>query len=933
MSRWAPSALLLIGLFFAGTAHADSVLRTWGSEQGLEQHTVTSIVQTPDGYLWLGTGAGLIRFDGLTFRRYARHVHPELPSDRINSLVLDGERLWIQTPAGLAWMEGGRFGRIEEVPRPMKPVLLPGGGGVWVPQVDGPIWTSGPDEAAAAALSAAAPENIDAILFTRDGGAWATESPTGRVLRWEPGGGPVMEVQLPVLDPLPRLELGDGSILVGDDERLFRLRGTTVTEVEELPTPLAALVEPDGSMLVATREGVLRVDAQLRVQGRVPGLEGIANALLRDREGHVWIGTSERGLARLATPEATTLPLPPGFAQRSTSVVTEDAAGGVWVSVPCEGAVRILDGAVERVLGAELDNSCIWAITEHPIGTIWIGTWGGGLYRYDLATGAITDHWGPDQGFGHAFKAVLPELDGNLLVGTNAGLFRLADGALAAVDGVGHVQSLRRGPDGAVWIASDEGVFVLRGGSIDKRTDLGARDVHLLGERALLASYGRGLLLLDGDEVRPLGREYGFEDDYLGRILQDPLGALWITGNGGLVRVDPDRLVRAIADQSQVPGLLRLTAEHGLPSSECNGGAGPSGFVRDDGTLFVPTIKGVGVVDTRALARTRAAIPSPSIERIDTDHRVLDPAPEVVVLSPAERGVTVEFTGLLLHAPGQIRFRTRLDDKPWTDAGDRRSVIISSLEPGEHVFAVQARLAGAEWSTPATVRLSVKARLWETRGFMAAAVVLGFLAFLLVVRFYERREARVQRLVDQRTAELAAANALLAQRANEDLLTGVASRRLFEDRLSLFWGVARRDDKPLSLLMLDVDRFKELNDTYGHPAGDRSLAELGRRLSSRARRAMDVVARYGGEEFAILLPDTDASGAERMAELLWGAVRGERFDLGDGIEVRITASVGVATRHPRHGGSPEELIAAADRALYQAKHTGRDRVVSAGPDR
>ncbi len=157
--------------------------------------------------------------------------------------------------------------------------------------------------------------------------------------------------------------------------------------------------------------------------------------------------------------------------------------------------------------------------------------------------------------------------------------------------------------------------------------------------------------------------------------------------------------------------------------------------------------------------------------------------------------------------------------------------------------------------------------------------------------------------------------------AYRDELTGVANRRYALRQLDAMVSRARRHDLDLSVLLIDADRFKALNDRHGHPAGDAVLRGLADRLAQRVRRE-DIVARFGGEEFLVLLPETDAEGAAAVAEGVRAAVAAEPFPAGRAA-LRLTISAGTATWH---GEDAERLIARADRGLYAAKDGGRDRV-------
>jgi diguanylate cyclase (GGDEF)-like protein len=169
--------------------------------------------------------------------------------------------------------------------------------------------------------------------------------------------------------------------------------------------------------------------------------------------------------------------------------------------------------------------------------------------------------------------------------------------------------------------------------------------------------------------------------------------------------------------------------------------------------------------------------------------------------------------------------------------------------------------------------------------------------------------------------------------ATEDGLTGLANRRLFDERVQQEWSRGSRERASLGLLLVDLDHFKKYNDEYGHPAGDECLRIVAGVLAAEAQRPADLAARYGGEEFAMLLPNTDAAGCERIADRVRRALREVAIphvqNLPSGL---ATASFGGAVCRPgtERSASPALLIEAADRALYAAKAAGRDRLVMAG---
>jgi diguanylate cyclase (GGDEF)-like protein len=214
-----------------------------------------------------------------------------------------------------------------------------------------------------------------------------------------------------------------------------------------------------------------------------------------------------------------------------------------------------------------------------------------------------------------------------------------------------------------------------------------------------------------------------------------------------------------------------------------------------------------------------------------------------------------------------------------------------------------------------TVGISVDAIYaeWNRRALAIGGATLFICVLMVVQAVALRRELR-------RRAE---AEADLAALSMTDALTGLPNRRQFDDFISREWRRASRTGTPLSLLLIDADRFKEINDRHGHIHGDDVLRALAATIAGSIRRPGDLAARFGGEEFAVVLPDTDPVGARRIAELIRARLSS---DVAAGGEPPLTVSIGVATARPRPGELLESLVTAVDTALYAAKRGGRDQI-------
>lgn len=193
----------------------------------------------------------------------------------------------------------------------------------------------------------------------------------------------------------------------------------------------------------------------------------------------------------------------------------------------------------------------------------------------------------------------------------------------------------------------------------------------------------------------------------------------------------------------------------------------------------------------------------------------------------------------------------------------------------------------------------------------------------------ERDEA--YRALEAVKEQLEQRNEELKRLSNQDGLTGLANRRHFDEVLDKECRRAKRDGKPIALLLTDVDFFKPYNDAYGHPAGDECLRRVAKVLAEAARRPGDVAARYGGEEFAVILPNTTEDGARSVAENLRESVAALKLPhSGSKVASHVTLSVGVVAAISGQAPSPDQLIELADSALYQSKQSGRNRVTLAG---
>jgi diguanylate cyclase (GGDEF)-like protein len=406
--------------------------------------------------------------------------------------------------------------------------------------------------------------------------------------------------------------------------------------------------------------------------------------------------------------------------------------------------------------------------------------------------------------------------------------------------------------------------------------------------------------------------------------------------------VQRDRVLAAMhGARSDLSGTVYGTID-GMPSAECNG-AFPGAMCSRDGRIWVATARGIALIDPAVSMRNEVP-PLVHVEEALIDGiRAGDGSLRV---PPGTQRLELRYTALSLRAPERVTFRYMLDgyDRSWVGAGSNRVATYTKLAPGRYTFRVVASNEdGVRSKSEALLGITVDPRWFETWWARLLALVLLSSALWGIVRLrlaaLHARHAELELIVAERTSslreeseraeaasrQLAVANERLRALSYVDGLTGVANRRRFDEALEEACAAASGQGTPVSLVLLDLDHFKRLNDSQGHQDGDEALRAVAALLASQTESRGGLAARFGGEEFAWLLPGVALEAAKAEAETLRTKVR----DAGirhEGSECGVvTASFGVS-------GSvgttvtPATLVAAADAALYRAKSGGRDRV-------
>jgi signal transduction histidine kinase/ligand-binding sensor domain-containing protein len=785
---------------------ADYSVDVWQTEQGLPQDSVTAIVQTRDGYLWLGTYNGLVRFDGVRFKIFDTSNTPEFGDSRITSLFEDAEGvLWIGHETGeLTQWRAGKFNTVSLGNR------WPGGVITALQtDADGILWMLNKEGAllSLAGAKLVAPntgpgENVPSLAKSRDGELWVVRGGLlgtlrkGRLSPWAARGQPY------VTDVQRACASRDGGLwLMGS--RVKKLNGEG-TVMDQGPAPwgqdfVTALLETkSGDLLVGTlREGLFLLSpggTSLHFNPQNGLSHNWVLDLCEDREGNLWVGTGGGGLDALRKRKVEMVKAPDDWRGRAVLSVVPRAEGGLWVGTEGAGLYRVDQGEVIPFTETNgLLNLFTWSLLEDQHRDLWVGTYGGGLFvrrdgKFQFPKG-LEDPTA-------VVLALYQGRQGVLWVGTQSGLARYADGQctwFTRKDGLvlPDVRIITEDENGAIWFGmSGGGLGRLQEGRLTqfRKADGLASDFvwSLLAEKdgtLWVGTFGGGLCRWRDGRFATISTREGLPNNIICHIADDGRGNFWISSCGGIFRVAREELNRCADGQLKTVNCLSYGKAEGLSTLECSGGFQASGCRTPDGQLWFPTIRGLAVVDPGNV-RINPRTPPVLIEEVTVDDQPVslpgsDPSAAAAPLQipPGKHRFEFRYTGLSLVAPEKVRFKYRLDglEADWVDVGTRRVAYYSYLKPGDYTFRVMACNNDGVWNEngPA-LAFAVLPRFWQTWWFAAGAVLAGIGAVGGTVLYVTRRRLhqKMERLERQRALENERAR--IAKDIHDDLGSNLA---------------------------------------------------------------------------------------------------------------------------------------------------------------
>ena len=755
----------------------------WRIREGFARGPIQSIAQTPDGYLWLGTAFGLLRFDGV---RATPWQPPDgaLPSNNVRGLLVtrDGT-LWIETLKGFASWKDGELTQYPEVV------------GTWwlLEDREQTVWF-GNYEPSKARLCAIHQGKIDCYGAGTFGG-WVTplyqdhrgnlwlSTQTG-LWRWAPGRPEHFAFPRGVTSVTAVTEDDVGVLLLGTNDGLKRL---VDGRIETYPlsgitsrfVPVRFLRSHDGSLWMGTSQGLLRLRrGKVDIFRAIDGLSGDdVRAIFEDREGDIWVATVE-GLDRFRDYAISTVSRHQGLLNSAvTSVQPTSDDGSVWIGT-ADGFNRWADGhaSVYRIRG----NPTALGLDDE--GRLWAST-GDGAFHFE--NGRFIQVQGVSGGYTFSIAG---DGHGNVWILRLDHLFHWSPKAVQEIPWSGFGQRTGRAmlPDretGGVWLGFFEGgVVYLKDGKVVRSYSaadgLGTGPVtHLRSgtNGGLWASTEGGLSRIKDGHIQTLTSKNGLPCDSVHWSIEDNDHAAWLYLPCGLVRIARSELDAWINDPKHVVKTTVFDNSDGVGSVGIYGAIGPHVGKSPDGRIWFVANDGVSLIDPRHLPFNK--LPPPvHIEQIVADHKTYAATADTnrqVPLPALIRDLQIDYTALSFVAPEKVQFRYKLEgwDRDWQDAGTRRQAFYSNLPPRNYRFRVMACNNSGVWNEDGTfLDFAVAPAYYQTTWFRLSCVA----AFLAAIwGLYELRLRQLAREFNMRLDERVSERTRIARELHDTLLQNV----------------------------------------------------------------------------------------------------------------------------------------------------------------
>ncbi len=756
---WIAGVCFFLSTLFSVSAHSQSLnfedyaITQFGMEDGLPQSTVSDIIQTQDGYIWLATLGGLVRFDGNSFTTYDRSNTPGMESDRILKIYGDNEGgIWLfpeDTESRLFRFKDGKCVKFPVKQNAVGTLNIyeDNSGNMWV-RADDLIWKYKEGDLKRIPVSTD-PDTVEQVL-NDPGGVWIGNKNDllktsgdqvalifDSVLDRNSG---IVEIIEHPTNP-KRLIIGtsmDGVIEIGKDGTVF--------STYNLPYGyfLNFKVDNNKTIFGLTAEGItfLENGKFKRFDPAILESDVRLRSIIQDNEGNYWVGTDGDGLFKLRKTIISMIDKDDGLENEKMLSLTKLEDGTMLLSTNCGGVFEWKNNrATLSAVQKYYHSACNWSVFQDSKNRIWIG----GANPY--VTNALDEPgrvFGSEDGYtGFTVFAMMEDSKEQVWITTANGIFIYKGGFIkkyTSEDGlyVDHASSLFEDEEGVIWVGTKGGLNTIQNGKVSKIKLVSdssgdnnlrqpwVRAIHEDKEgRMWFGTYGHGLFSLSDGEVTNLTTHSGLFDNIVSHIVEDENGNFWMGSNRGISRVHHEELLAFINGETQSVRSYSYGTAEGMNSAETNGGFQPSTVVDSLGNIYFPTVAGVAVVSTEEVKRNE--IPPPVfIEHVKTNEAEI-PISSTITLPYNNPYLEINYTALSFTAPKKVEFKYRMSglSDEWIEAGNRRTALYSKIPPGDYTFQVIASNNDGVWNMEgASLAFTVVPPFWQTTWFYSILFIL-----------------------------------------------------------------------------------------------------------------------------------------------------------------------------------------------------------------
>ncbi len=752
------------------------------SGDDLTVSTINCITQTSDGYLWIGTRLGLVRYNGSSFLDINKIFRLPILERDVNTIVEDKNGIiWIGTGRGLISYKDNRvrlteyekfFDKIE-----VRSIKIDTYGTMWVATQKGLFKISNGNVTKI-------PEIKETLIFTllidSKNRIWIAESGYGIVLidngnfiRFNKKNGLTDETILSIFED------NKGNIWCGSTTgEITKYRNGYFEPVDE-PTEQKnrsiqsfAIDKQNNIWIATTGQGLLRYkDGIFQRYTSKHGLSADAiKSVFIDKENNLWVGTSGAGLNKLRDYSISTYTIRDGLPNNAVYSIYQDAASRIWIATAGSGLCYLEKDKLKNIDASNaIDNKSIRSISDDGEGSIFLGTNGSGLFRFKY--GKFLALLNQNTIKEKTVKALFKDSKGTVWIGTSSFCYYYKSGKfnifLPEKENPRNVRAIVNDSKGNIWFGCGaHGVYKWNGNKLihfGEKEGLKINDVLYLyvdKEDNVWIPTARGLSLIRNGKITNFQMEGLLSDLMFFCCVEDHFGDLWLSSNIGIVAVSKKELIE-YADGSGKSFTTRYFGkDDGLLSTECNGGSQPCGLITDDGRVWFPTMNGIAIVDPEKIRTPKNVVPNVIIESliVNDSSLALD---KTIELPASDDRFEFHFSCLSLKNPLKNRYKYKLEglNPDWIDAGNRNIVYYNNIPPGKYIFRVIAANSDGIWNMEgASINLNINPAFYQTIWFYIFTGLfclgLGYTIYLYRMRSLEANKQNLSKLVEEKTSQL-----------------------------------------------------------------------------------------------------------------------------------------------------------------------------------